>query len=278
MAGRSDPDVRRDTGRIVGVPMATAIVRTFTKDGFAIAADGLVTDATRGVIRDSDQKIFRFGTRYLAFSFAGCIQLTPPDSEVVKFDFTHGFREAVRNTPTAPHRNMYEYALALAGKVATALDDAHRAHQLVYPIKPSEEGELESGLSVATVFVDGYFNATPRHIRIRFRHENNELQAPHTTEQDLSPQPRVHGSPIISNLCLTDERFEKFKVRGSHHSNRLLNKALSEARCYIRSCESPEGRALDAEYCTAIGGKIRMATITKNDGFQWTPGFDGDDN
>ncbi len=168
MAGRSDPDVRWDTGRIVGVPMATAIVRTYTKDGFAIAADGLVIDATRGVIRDSDQKIFRFGTRYLAFSFAGCIQLTPPDSEVVKFDFTHAFREAVRSTLTAPHRNMYEYALALSAKVATALDDAHRAHQLIYPTKPFETDELESGLTIALVFVDGYFNATPRHIRIRF--------------------------------------------------------------------------------------------------------------
>jgi len=65
-------------GRFLGgvsVPMSTAIVRTYTSDGFVIAADGRVRGAEDGcVISDTVQKIFPIGGStpyFLAYSISG---------------------------------------------------------------------------------------------------------------------------------------------------------------------------------------------------------------
>jgi len=81
--------------------MSTAIVRTYTPEGFVIAADGRVRNEDGNVVRDQAQKIFPIGgnnIRYLAYSISGTAGIPSRDATEVAFDFglSAGIRENIQ--------------------------------------------------------------------------------------------------------------------------------------------------------------------------------------
>src|SRR6266568_644651 len=89
-------------GRFVGnrirVPMSTAIVRTYTPDGFVIAADGRARRAEDGKVEtEKIQKIFPIGgssSRFLAYSISGAATIASRDATEVAFNFVAEIKRA----------------------------------------------------------------------------------------------------------------------------------------------------------------------------------------
>src|SRR5438876_11478296 len=76
-------------GNLVCLSMSTAIVRTYTDEGFVIAADGrAIKTEDLSLLSDQAQKIFQIPGQggLLAYAIAGTAQITVEDSNEVVFD------------------------------------------------------------------------------------------------------------------------------------------------------------------------------------------------
>jgi hypothetical protein len=126
--------------------MSTAIVRTYTSDGFVLAADGRSGDSRTGIISDAEQKIFSFGGMPLAYSFTGsAVKLGPPgESTDVVFDFPAEVSRAVQSISSRRHHTLLDYARRIAGPVHRNLWEARQTGRVEYPNLPSRESG-ESG-------------------------------------------------------------------------------------------------------------------------------------
>src|SRR5580704_5844625 len=97
----------------------TAIARSYTPDGFVVAADGLALASDTGkMLTEDSQKIFCFGAApHLSFSFAGSVRLglsfdliTTVGSVVgaLSLDQYNGLRECAQDISYVVHRVLSE--------------------------------------------------------------------------------------------------------------------------------------------------------------------------
>jgi hypothetical protein len=260
-------------------PMSTAIFRTYTSEGFVIAADGLRRRGSDGpIVRKYVQKIFPVedAHRALAYGLAGLVYMG--DNETPVFDFAiETARAASVLTPRAP-ADLTRYAELLSGLVNDSLREARISERLPeYPTCPEVEPTNEPGSKIAELFLVGYYEGRASWTDVRFWHKNQELRTPQIYSERLRRgQLKICGSHIVSDLLYktNDSRLAAFRGRASARQEDLtLPEAVRVAENYIRACDSDVGREVDPN-CASIGGHIHMATITLTDGFQWVPGFE----
>jgi hypothetical protein len=102
-------------GNRVHVPMATAIVRTYTPEGFVIAADGLACDADGIVKDDRVKKIFPVGgsgsePAFLAYSISGAASIAPLDQSKPYFSFCEEINKTAQSLSLWKHSSLIGFA------------------------------------------------------------------------------------------------------------------------------------------------------------------------
>jgi hypothetical protein len=255
------------------ISMSTAIVRTFTPDGFVVATDGLAGMSDDGrVTGTQDPKVFRFGDADdLAFSFAGSVQLGYMGR--VRFDFIQTFEAAVNIHSPDRSNNIMDYASLLATGAQRQLEAKRRSGAIRFT-ETSNERDPAGNFIIAGVFIDGYFKGVPARANLIFYHRG---QVPYvqTAPEGFSSQPIVYGPDEVTKRFESDPGFSKYKTEPSLslHSSASLSKEIHLAKCIIEAHGSPEARAIDP-ICKYIGGRTHIATVTPGEGFKWVDGFE----
>lgn len=277
----------RFLGNRIRVPMSTAIVRTYTSEGFVIAADGRArgTDDWK-VQTDEAQKIFPIGgssTRFLAYSISGAASIPSRDATEMAFDFVKEINIATQALSARRYSSLGDYAKRAFRAVHQKLKDAKLAGRLDYPeaetLDPSERGS-----TIARVLIDGYHKGVPSRVKVRFFHERQVLAGLEVLQQELATGAQWYQGPEkvfdlmfggygeSGNPMFT--AYEQRSVELVFHPNETLRIYAQMAQAYISACSGSEAFAMDPQTCAGIGGRIHIATITPQDGFQWVPGYE----
>jgi hypothetical protein len=260
--------------------MPTAIVRTYTDDGFVIAADGRVCNSSSGEpTKENMQKVFRLGSQPLAYSFTGAAMLgraDSHDSDEVLFDFIERFRCACQMVSARRFPTLQKYAERLSSIVYRSLQEALASNNIDLPEDGAEASER--GHTIVNIQIDGYFAGYPSRAKIRYWHENQNLSEPDVITQELMPMtPELHGIPEIAKRIYRRDPELAHYLRPlepeSHYSNAIIFAAIY-ARAFIEACAGPEGAKVAPAKSATINNRIHIAIITPRDGFQWLQGFE----
>jgi hypothetical protein len=252
----------------------TAIVRTWTPQGFVIAADG----RSRGqdVIRtEKAQKICPLESPIGSFAFcmSGVTELFNGDNEetvVSLAEETRRAAEALRGQRTS---NLMGLAAKLVRPGYNALKDVWESiNPQCYPSQPSLPGER--GETIFRLWLDGYRGEYPESVSVRIFHEKGKL-----CEPAVLPELVLHGIhksatpvPTIGKILWSDDsdpRLSAYKGRAVFAEDMTLGDALEHSRLFIEAHFDPKAMAID-QNCLEVGGHIHIATITPQNGFRWT--------
>jgi hypothetical protein len=251
----------------------TAIVRTLTPQGFAIAADGRKSNSESGLVEsDSVQKIFAATSTVgvFALSFSGAAGL-----------ISEGGEELILPRAVA------ECSKLLASrKTSNAVGYAHRLGRCIIDEIKRLGGPIHSGASAQpnlpdetgdTIFrlgLDGYEGNKPIAIDSRFYHVYGQIKDPEIKPQ----QPLLFGfhrvfapSPQIGYILWShgdDQRLSAYRGPTLYAEEITLQDAIDRSRSFIGAHSDPEAIAIDGN-CRSVGGHIHIATITPSSGFQW---------
>jgi hypothetical protein len=259
--------------------MSTAIFRTYTSEGFVIAADGLrLKLGDPNYHKEDVQKIFPIEdeNKTLAFGLAGCIYTSNDD--VAAFDFSVEADKAAKALTTRRPADLTRYAELFSGIINKSLAAAKREGRIAeYPTCSEIEPTREPGSRIAELVFVGYYERRPSWTDVRFWHDNQKLKPAQIYSERMRPgQLKICGSRTVSDLLYAknDPRFDAFRRPAPPNQEDLaLSEAIIVAESYIRACSSEVGRQVD-ENCASIGGHIHIATITPVAGFQWVGGFE----
>ena len=264
--------------------MSTAIVRIYTPSGFVVGADGRSTNsATREITSDHVQKIYQFGNNPLALSFTGAAHLGPADTDdtsEVLFDFVAELTGAGQATSASRFRSLQEYAARVARGVNRKLEEVVRRGNIALPSIPSENPR-DYGETILLAFLDGYHDARPDRVRIRFCHDGAALLPPDIITEPLTPMiPSVVGIPQVGEMIRKGEpqmRPYMLAVNLDDSYDTELALAVSFSRAFIQACGGHEACEIAPEIAGAIGGDTLIATMTPKYGFRWVPGLSPND-
>lgn len=138
------------------VPVPTAIVRTYTTEGFVIAADSRHFDFDQRTVKsDRVQKIFAVKSPgvSLAYSIIGTVHIAAGDGSGDAFDLVSEASKATREIAADPAGSLLGYAAQLAERINTRLDTVkgwyptndmgiiYMATATVTPRRPSGAGQ-----------------------------------------------------------------------------------------------------------------------------------------
>jgi hypothetical protein len=252
----------------------TAIVRTFTPQGFVLAADGRSFGTIDGaILNDAAQKIFptRTLSGAFAFSIAGAIELVTDDRSQIAVNLADEARKSAESLENERIENLTDYAARFCHPIYRALNEAHKSGRLTN--FPSHETRVlgERGQTITRLLLDGYLGEYPSSVNVRFFHEDGELREPGIeTNRFPTGFHYVLGSPQIVRLLWdsNDPRFSEYRGPKIYAEDMTLQSAIERSRCYIQACSDPQSAAIDS-VCRTIGGHIHIATITPSSGFQW---------
>jgi hypothetical protein len=241
----------------------TAIYACYTPYGFAVAADGRGTwdnaatanESTRKEESDCEQKIFtgQFKGSSFAYAVTGLMF-----TQGKTFDLRIESAKAISLVSSTRPANIYEYISRFSKAVAKSFDDAKRDGRIDLYL---EHGDVEEQRTIARICFAGYFrkNGPGSLIALRFVHDNQHI-AETEINYDTNPQhPWVIGSSEIYNLV--SDKFADCKTS--------LKNAIAASKGYIDACSGAFAEEVDPA-CKYIGGHTHVATVTKEDGFQWT--------
>ena len=252
----------------------TVVVRTLTREGIVLAADGRCSGAIDGTIfSDSVQKIFPIKTPAGAFAYtiSGAVDVLADGGREVAVDIAAGIRKSAENLAKKPARSLENYALRLCRPICQALKDANASGRFsAYPsFEPSIYGER--GNTITRINIDGFRDGYPSSVAIRLFHENNFLGDPEiTTETNYIGIHRILGSPEIMRLLwdTDDPRFSAYRGADVRPEQMTLALAIKRSRSYIQACSDAEAAAIDP-ICARVGGHIHIATISPLAEFEW---------
>jgi hypothetical protein len=266
----------------------SAIVRTFTPEGFVIAADGRATNLNLSIQNETEQKIFPINPLCgpCALSICGAVDIASDDRSHIAVDVQTTIRESVKALERRKIKNLLGYAVRLSRDVHTAMKQAVLSGSVAdyegYNCGLPEVGM--QGHTITSIWLDGDSNNKPSSIAIRLFHENGILAEPEVSPQDLMiGGHRIYGSILIADILFNPENevrdyigttiFQAHRPKWMYCEDIRLADAIDRSKRYIEACSDPEAVTLDKE-CARIGGRIHIATVTANEGFKWVPGFE----
>jgi hypothetical protein len=251
----------------------TAIVRTWTPQGFALVADG--RSRREGVIRtETAQKIFPLESPIgsFAYSISGTAELFIGDSEEVLVSLAGEIQRSAESLRGRRTSNLTGYAVRLVRPAYKALNDVWESiNPQTLPSQPSLPGER--GYTILRLSLDGYHGEYPASVSVRMFHENGRLR-----ELEVLPERLPLGfhmaaapAPMIGRILwqdVNDPRLSAYKGRLVFAEDMTISDALERSRLFIQAHSDPEAIALDPN-CLEVGGHIHIATITPSEGFKW---------
>jgi hypothetical protein len=267
------------------------IVRTYTPEGFVVASDGRETAAEdNSVITEERQKIFPIVSPHgsLALSICGTVRIPSDDHSRIAVDITREAIESIESIKNRRSKNLCGLATRLSRPIFTAMRRVVETGEITRYPTSFDPVEGERGSTIARLALDGFYNGYASAASIRYFHEDGVLGEPEILPEPLHPgSHRGYGSPVIGRVLFDpdDERLDVFRNskifehRGSFmYTDQIdLKAAIERSRRYIQACSHhPEAIELDKR-CIMIGGKIQIATITRESGFQWLPGYEPGD-
>jgi hypothetical protein len=261
----------------VTVKAMSAIVRTYTDQGFVIAADGRQMNTyTRAVISDEVQKVFpvKSSIGVFAMSFWGHDGLESPEAGAT-LSLTQLSMRCVKSLESRKTSNAIGYAHRLTRCMSKSIRSFCSGHPLnpVERLKPNQPNEI--GDTICSLGLDGYENdGRPVSIDMRFYHAAGDLREPEV----MLVNPIYVGFHRISAPCAAivnilwmsdgDQRLSAYRGQLKYAENLTLEDAIDRSKSFISAHGDPEALAID-EDCCFVGGHIHIATITPTDGFKW---------
>lgn len=236
----------------------TAYAITFSRFGFAVAADGRQpwgNTATRDdfIARSESyaaQKIFGFKTKN--YSFAYLVRGAIANRERT-FDLSLELERYLNLHlgNVGPYALIQQAAIHLEQYIQFAME------RHTVPVFP-------------TTFIDfvGYIRQKEFWIKLQY-HPHTELDCLFLMSvQDILPGMFFWtGSQVVWDMIAQDKPpFASFC--NGFNRNKTLDGALGYAEGYVRACCSKEARQFDPE-CEIFGGHIHTATIIPDGGFHW---------
>lgn len=255
----------------------SAILTTYTEEGFVIAADGRMSDADdpAAPVFDKAQKIFKIQNRGNQFSmcFCGTVAINAHDDKnKIVWNMLKETLAAAADLENRKTGNLVGLAVRICEPVNQALRRIKRdGLVLTYP-RFERQTQTERGNTIARLMLDGYHNGIASRVFVRFAHENDVLLEPEPTRIDLALQPSmIYGSQVIGQMLNgTGEVFSEY--RAPIISNTITS-AVDWSIGYLKACSDPRAIEYDS-ICRSIGGRIHVATITTSHGFRWLPGYE----
>jgi hypothetical protein len=275
------------------------IVRTFTADGFVIAADGRESDAKDPSDRiDTAQKVFHAKSLCgsFALSISGAVSIVADDGRGYAVEILD---QAVKSAESLQYRrtgDLLGYAHRLVRPVHAAMKEAVDSGKLAcYPTLPGHASG-ERGSTLSLIMLDGYHNASRSSVNIRLFHEDGLLAEPEIDSDKLDTDVHYANASDAIGLLLFESNDEvdnylkslpaettrsiAQQIIDTYRPQRMyindvmtIEKAIDRSKRYIEACSDPVAIALSEEYAR-IGGRIHIATVTPNEGFQWVPGYE----
>lgn len=225
----------------------TTFAICYVHEGFCIAADGIVTDASReGPPNENQQKIFPVSGNNFSLAYVVCGQVDDIDYDVVT-----SIGQVTKDLSESSFNSFAEYCQVLVDDLSGKIGN------------PKKWPEDESILPEFVLF--GYWLDSP--IFTRFAFSNKPIgikQIPLSIHQGAN---FGRGSPLIPGS--KDQRLAKYQdkiyQRFGQNSN-LLNAAEYVLALVQANCD-PCAAEIDVK-CKGMGGWIHAADITPS-GFRW---------
>ena len=256
----------------------TAIAMVYVGPGFVVAADGRrrwadqrsVDESMKLQETENQQKIFeaQFKGRDIAYALTGLAF-----NQDKTFDLFEESRKTAALLQNATLQNINEYVRAFGNSIANAYAAARRDGRFDhFGINSFCRDPLQQN-SLATIFMAGYFRKhDPSLVMITISHKDQIVVQPELLVQTPPQNPLLSGSAIAELMYgKRDPRFARYFRNLSRDGT--LKDAEEYARNYIEACSDPIAADIDPA-CGGIGGHIHMATVTKQEGFNWIPGFE----
>lgn len=230
----------------------TAIVSTYTPDGFVIGADGLRADQNGAAI-ETAKKIFAVKTRKFAIAFAwrGNVRFSAKDDQSI-LDFSEISKEALHYAGQPSVSGFPEFLGHFCDALQALILLATGPSLTINPSILRDSSELASALLV------GYFDGEPCSGEIMVRHSRGRIEKPFVQKLGVSPLNIFSGSLSMWN---------RFRPEGRVEEDELLSAegGIKVVREYMQLCV--ENRGIDPE-CSDIGGHIHIVRVTP-DRFIW---------
>jgi hypothetical protein len=245
----------------------TAIALVPTVYGFAIAADGRTLwegdPADEIGIKgqtENEQKVFKgqFKGKDFAYAVTGLIFNSGRTFNLIaEAETAFGLLSGTKN--------IHQYIKRFSRLVAKAIDNAKKDGRIDSYL---EKGEGEEKRNIAKIFLAGYFTKNvPAIAMVHFVHDNQRIADAATLFEENPQNVYTIGSPKITDLfARADQRvaqYPKFADR-----RRSLEDAVAFSKGYVDACSGKLAEEIDPA-CKAIGGHTHLATVTKDNGFQW---------
>ena len=230
--------------------MSTAIVSTYTDEGFVVGADGLRKDTTGTVVSETIQKIFPFKRSILelVFGWSGSTHLFRPDGG--EFDFVKA-TEIILNSVSPFSVGSFEKFAAVFGEALYA--------QLALSFGFTFQSASSKPELARLLFV-GYFRGKPYKAQISIPLLNSVIQPPVIEEIGKC----FPGDLVI--LSGSEWVFREFFEDKSIMRNIASpTAAMTFVTKYIQVCI--DHRNSDPE-CAEIGGHIHLGMLSP-EGFRW---------
>jgi hypothetical protein len=245
--------------------MPTAIVGTYTPEGFVLASDGLGTNTTDGTPTATDvQKIFpiEYPKRILAYALMGNpVIVEDADNNCQVVDIPAEIATQAGILEFTPSRNLTGFVIRICKPIYQLLKEAKTSGRIdQFPSAKSLVGE--QGETIARVIFMGYFNGEPSQTSVRFFHIGQSLQEPDIRTRDVGDEYK-YGSDEVAILVLQKDHpyFGKYFVEPDR--SRPLISAADIARTFIDAWGDPEARKVDPENGRTIGGQTQVYTVTR---------------
>jgi hypothetical protein len=245
------------------IDMSTVVVRVYTPEGFVVGADGRNYNAeTKTILSDSIQKIFpiQHVGGVLAYSLSGTSELTPPGSNEILFDLLPWIHKQIIDLSTVKFRSLWHYGHAISESLSEL---------------PKEAAACVVGNEQPTlIFLDGYYDRRAKRVHIKFFYDG---QPPEISVDEIPiGRPLGVGSQRVYEVLRDkDGPLKHYRVTAlklPEEERNTLPKAIEAALACISAQCSPEAKEID-DRCVSMGGRILLATLTRQDGFGWVEGY-----
>jgi hypothetical protein len=254
----------------------TAIAWMWAPCGFALAADGRYRlhnsdsyQATKIEQSETEQKIFnfRFKGRDMAYALTGAVS-----SEPKTFNLTTEMTNSVTAISEKGCQSIYDLLCRLSDRLKGAFLQAQKDGRLGRFRADANVAENDGAFGISSVYFAGYFSKKkPSFANLRLSHREQVLCEPSLRFETPPEHHWYVGSEKISQLLFEgkDERLAKY--HRPLHRDSSIQDAIAAAKGYIEACSDPIAVTIDPN-CLSIGGRVHVATITRQYGFKWVPG------
>jgi hypothetical protein len=248
--------------------MSTAIVRIYTLQGFVIAADTRACASTGEVRCDSVQKLFSVeqANRRLAYAIAGDVEIIQPDTGEVLLNFATETGKAMEEFSNEQKESLRDLAEQVCHRI---LGEVRKAKAIRRPSKLPEKSKTH-------IFIDGYNNSEAGRSHIVFTHrgEHQRQTGREVADDSLNDNCGYGSTKVLKALDEGDERFASF-MPAKVNQSLSIGDAILVAGNRVRAQFGDFAPALemDPKVCKYIGGRVLIATVTAESGFQWVEGF-----